>query len=719
MGSPGTEETLVIERKADLDKLEERADAMANGKETEEPKNRVLLESLKGIDLGKPLDRVSENLKTLFPTWITRNHNVYQLEISSQKTLSKARRKEVLEIRQNIQDSFGSGVSGAILDTDFQDDGAQLMVWSTGEKLREFVMELEWQRKITFFDVPPEFETFSQTLQDFNIADTTILPPPENAETICIIDSGVAAGNPFLAPVLKRKESRSWVYGASPLEDACGHGSGVASLAAYYTIDPRKGSVHQARAWITSARIMNDHGELDTPQTGDIDQDREHECKLLSTILREIVEHFTSFGVRIFVLSFEIRGQSWSLATRHDVSRSSWVARTIDQLSAEFDVVFCCITGNISRNDVQDLIQHHGYPNYLTNPLAKLLDPGQAALAITAGSIAHSERVTGGRHTPIARIAQPSPFSRTGPGFGDSIKPDVVEYGGNLVQDFETKLVWENQQTNVLMASGQLPKPLCHCSGTSYAAPRVAHHAAIVLSELRGELKLDNPSGALIRALLANSATKVEVDTAISSEDALEMAGHGLPHYENALNCQNHSVLLYWDGKLKPNHAALFRLHVPTDLTNYAGSRKLISVSLAITPPVQKWGVSDYLGTRPKFWLFRGDQDWDAIEKMMQRDDDEKNVAGDSVEHIAKSELGITRRTAGTLQADRFEWTNHKEEYSKSDYCLAVSLSKPAGWLRQELELPVAIVARIEERSGRFKQLYARVKTRTEVRVKS
>jgi len=715
VGSPGEEETLVIDKKGDLAKMESRANEMRDGEESKRPKNNDLLACVTTIEIGAPLDRASQSFKDLYASCLEKDYNVYLIEITSQHATYEGRRKEVVAIRLEILNCLGAGISGDIFDTDFQEDGAQMMLWSNGAKLREFVEASQWQRKITYFDILPKFETFSQTLRDFNVGQTTILPPSNDAEKICVIDSGIAGLNPFLSPIVLREISRSWVYGKSPLEDACGHGSGVASLAAYHTIDPSMGSTHQAQAWIASARIMNDDGELDTPQSGVPDEDRRNECKLLATILREIVEHFTQHGVCVFVLSFEIRGQSWSLAGRGEVSRNSWVARTIDQLSAEYDIVFCCITGNINHHDVQDLIAEHGYPNYLTSPLAKLLDPGQAALAITSGSIAHSVKVTGGRHTPIAGLDKPSPFSRTGYGFGDSIKPDVVEYGGNLVRD-SSGTVFANLETNVLMASGQLLKPLSHGAGTSFSAPRVAYHLARIMSDLRSMGVA--PSNALVRALLANSAAKIEVDASISKGDNLRMVGYGLPRRDQALECKNHSVLLFWSGTLRPYHSAIFRIPVPEEFANYPGTKKLISISLAITPPVQKWGVCDYLGVTPKFWLFRGDEEPAAIEQMLQREQDEENVAGKGVSHLTM-DLGISARTTGALQFDRFEWTMHKKAYSQEDYLLAVSLSKPAKWVRDEPFIPIAIAVRLEDYSGRFSSLYSQVRQRVEVRVKT
>jgi hypothetical protein len=205
---------------------------------------------------------------------------------------------------------------------------------------------------------------------------------------------------------------------------------------------------------------------------------------LLSNVLKDVVNHFRPLGIRLFVLSFNIVGHIWSQTTRRLVPRNSWVARTIDQLSREHDVVFVTITGNIPPSDVKDLLANRPYPDYLRNPMAKLLDPGHAALAVTVGSIAHSSRVVVAPGIPIARENQPSPFTRTGPGFDDSIKPDFVERGGNLVRDPHIGVL-HNAGTNVILASNQLTPPLQHSHGTSFAAPRVANHLAVIARDLR------------------------------------------------------------------------------------------------------------------------------------------------------------------------------------------------------------------------------------------
>ena len=92
------------------------------------------------------------------------------------------------------------------------------------------------------------------------MGDVSIEGPSPNAETLCVVDTGVAALNPFLEKVIRRDLSRSFIVGFSPTADENGHGSGVASLAAYYQLEYQNGGSNRAAAFIASARIMNDEG---------------------------------------------------------------------------------------------------------------------------------------------------------------------------------------------------------------------------------------------------------------------------------------------------------------------------------------------------------------------------------------------------------------------------------------------------------------------------
>ena len=96
-------------------------------------------------------------------------------------------------------------------------------------------------------------------------------------------------------------------------------------------------------------------------------------------------------------------------------------------------------------------------------------------------------------------------------------------------------------------------------------------------------------------------------------------------------------------------------------------------------------------------------------------EDEEDNVPAGK--HVVASDqegaLKITRRSFGTLQRDVFEWSDHKPEYSQDDYTLAVSLQS-ASWLRSADEIPLAVVVRLEDTTGKYQELYARVRARVQ-----
>lgn len=297
LGEPGETECLVVPKK-DLTKLEERVEAFATGAESEEPKNKNLIVGLQSIVIGDPRERLSDAFLEVFKTYVLQSFIVYELELSSQKPSGPGQHKAIDAAIQSLRQALGNGIRGGIYDIDFEGGGARIMLWSTGAMLREFVEDPKWIPSISYFDLRPKFRTFKETFDQFNVGKVVIEPPPTSSETICIIDSGVAAGNPFLKPVLPTEESRSWVYGASPIEDEYGHGSGVASLAAYHTLQIGDGQENKAANWIVSARIMTDEGELDSPRLPDLDEERNVEAKLLSTILKEVVQHFHPLGIR-------------------------------------------------------------------------------------------------------------------------------------------------------------------------------------------------------------------------------------------------------------------------------------------------------------------------------------------------------------------------------------------------------------------------------------
>ncbi len=90
----------------------------------------------------------------------------------------------------------------------------------------------------------------------------------------------------------------------------------------------------------------------------------------------------------------------------------------------------------------------------------RIISPAESVRAITVGSIAHRETTSS-----LVKINNPSPFSRKGPGANFIVKPDVVDYGGNisLIEGIE----------NLGIISFDEDGKLVEGIGTSYSTPRV------------------------------------------------------------------------------------------------------------------------------------------------------------------------------------------------------------------------------------------------------
>jgi hypothetical protein len=721
--TPGKNETLLIPRKTEHPGFEAqitRFDNLANG--TEKKKSLGLASHMTGLTLAEPQERLCETFRRDYAKLAKKRWFVYEIEISSFATHPATKRKEIGERLGKLKHFLTSGSIYEHDDNQIEEGVVRVVVSSSGVQFKQLVENLEWRCVITCFDERPQFETFHTRYKDFNIGDTTVIPPPENAPKICVIDSGVAAGNPFLAPVVDRELSKSFIADFEPLEDATGHGSGVASLAAYHVIDITKGGRHEAIAKIVSSRITNDNGQLDVVEEQDDGVCCIKTARLLSKTLEEIVNHYAPLGVKIFVLSYSILGHVWSKANQLAIRKRTWLARTIDRLVKQHDVFFVGVTGNIDAQEVAGLHKQQPYPAYFTNPLAKLLDPAQASLAVIAGSVAHSAEVVTAQHiTAIAQVGRGSPFTRSGPGFGGAVKPDFVERGGNFVIDSETGKISKNAGTNVVMASGKLTPVLQLDVGTSFAAPRIAFHAAKMIADFREQFGQE-PSACLLRAMLAVSAQKPAVSS-LNKPDLLALYGHGQPDGVTATTCSPASVLLFSQEEIEPNKVILFPVFVPVSIVQSGTAKKRISVAVAVAPIVQSWGTQNYTSVKMKFRMFRGDKALEEIRAKIAEVEEAEENADSPMEEAddLKSSLGVNLRSVGTLQSDVFEWTVHAASYSQQPYTLAVSV-QAAEWNRggvKDSKIPFAVVVRIEDTSERCNTLYSEVKTCVEAQAQA
>jgi|GEM_PF-798728 hypothetical protein len=703
--------TLAVPRTENLNQLESKIKEFGEGDlKGGQPPNKDFA-YLNAIKEASPNDRLCQLFFEQYDQLIQQNSIICEIEMMSFERGSKQQSKELQAIRNEINNLFQSGSKGNLFEHEEIKGTCRAVIKCTGAIFKELVEGKKWQTKIVYFDARPEFETFHQTLNNFKIQNLgEFISPPKDAPMVCIVDSGVTIGNPFLKPVVREDLIRSYLKAESDKDnpfDESGHGSGVASLVSYYTLNLSSNAENKGKVWIVSARILNKENEIEDE-------------RLFSMILAEIVRDFNLLNIKIFNLSVEFTNRKWHEEAKRTVPRRSWIARTIDRLSKDYDVIFITITGNISNLDVR-FYHEDGfpYPQYFREDESSIYDPGQAALAITVGSIAPSTQAVGNGIAPATAIAkqdQPSPFTRCGPGINREVKPELVEYGGNYLVD-QNGLVRENPGMNVMMASHQLTPAIAHKSGTSFAAPRVAHKMARILYDMQS-FGFDNISASLLKALTVNSAiyppyygnfdgfkqAMQALEDEVQRKHWLNVVGYGIPDDIRATECDAYTAILLFEGEIKPNTVAYFDIPVPECLAQAQTGTKRLTVTVVYAPQVQRWGLETYLGTKVKWRMFRGDVEKEDIIQSMSLEADENDE--ETAENLKELNFfpSITLRSRGTVQHGVCEWKKHKAEYSQNCYTLAIAAYKK--W--DDQPVPYAVVVRLED-TTQTAQVYADV----------
>lgn len=554
-------------------------------------------------------------------------------------------------------------------------------------------------RDVRNVDLPPRFGL------DFGLLGVSLGrlvppgPPRANALTIGVLDSGIVANHPLLAPAVG--DAQSFTEEA-PAFDEHGHGTHVAGLALYGDVEAAAsddGFVANFR--ILSGRVTDAGDSLDST--------------FLENRVASAVRYFVeSYGCRIFNLSF---------ADRRRVYRGGHVghvAAVLDELALEHDVLFVVPTGNFRGGDPQPRWRA-AYPDYLFRDDAKLLDPGPAVNVLTVGSLARHEVSRMAQryphdpnYAPVARRDQPSPFTRTGPGAGGSIKPDVVEYGGNWTADVRggdamnfTALAELSLSRD--FAGGNL---FALHGGTSQAAPKITNLAAHLLAA--------NPDSSpnRLRSLIAAHAEVPAAAIELFGENTDNLrfsVGYGRPRRDTAIGSREDCVTLWADDALEDDQYHYYELPIPDDFIKPPARReRRITVAVAHMPAVRRTRF-DYRANRLDFRIVRA-ANIDEVDAIYQKGANAKPI---------KEPGGITPgprlRDNGTLQCATWRIRQVDRSWSERRPFVIVS-SRPPVWGRTDGRTQAySIAVVIEDSAGADVRLYTQIRQqlRTRVRVRT
>jgi hypothetical protein len=390
--------------------------------------------------------------------------------------------------------------------------------------------------------------------------------PPSDAPAVCVIDSGIQENHLLLCPAIDSDQSRCFIPGKDPKDVADyvspgGHGTRVAGAVLYPTAIPTSGEM-EAICWIQNARVLDEHNSL--PK----------EISPFATLV-EIVNFYRGGPHRTRIFNHSIAANRACRTSRMMV----W-ATVIDHLSHTKDVLLIQAAGNINDRNVPwnpgvaDFIDEGAtHPEYLLRPSARIANPAQSLQALTVGSIARSDYVNG-NYQSISGNNRPSSFTRSGFGLWGTVKPEVVEFGGDSVRDDgnPVSLTTPPDVCPELVRSTMYPPgPLFarDAIGTSFAAPKVANIAAQLNRSFPDQPTL------LYRALIAQSArwpTWAEHADPESCLGILKTIGYGVPDLDRATSNTPYRVTLITDGiqSLRAGEAAIYSIDIPQVLRNPA-----------------------------------------------------------------------------------------------------------------------------------------------------
>ncbi|WP_431215161.1 S8 family serine peptidase [Puia sp. P3] len=269
------------------------------------------------------------------------------------------------------------------------------------------------------------------------------------------------------------------------------------------------------------------------------------------------------------------------------------------------DIIFIISAGNLylQNADLSNLgINDHlsagnDYPNYLNQEGSRIACPAISSFAITVGSVGkedfeNEDYVSVGGKDGIA------PFSRTGLGMWGSIKPDVVEYGGDLVRNKTAIEIKPIDQTSIHVVNSTLHGASATGKdyGTSFSAPKVSYIAS--------RLQAEHPTepAQMYRALIIQSARLPEQCIDNPTMDHIRYYGYGIPNIDRALNNHPKRITFIQNGHLSAKKADIYSINIPPELRGEAGNFSLlVEVTLAFTAKTRQTrkGAHSYLSS----WL--------------------------------------------------------------------------------------------------------------------
>lgn len=509
----------------------------------------------------------------------------------------------------------------------------------------------------------------------------TINKPEDNSPTVCVIDSGIQEEHAYLCKSIRSELSRCYLPNSQIVSDEVeqdGHGTRVAGAILYSKGISNIEDNHNLPCFIANARVL--------------DKDNIMPTKLLpSKLTSEIIEHYNvNHSIRLFNHSIS---STTPCRTKY---MSSWAA-TIDFAAFERDVLFIQSAGNIkhSSNNPRNIgIQQHldagrEYPEYLLQNVSRIANPAQSMQALTVGAICDGEYEDIDLKS-FGKEGSISSFSRSGCGIWNSIKPEVVEFGGDYVRskhNNNTFITKEETSTELIRRSPEGPAFSKDGLGTSFSAPKVTSIAAKL------EKVFPDESSLLYKALIIQSARWTEWAENLPNEEksnVLKYMGYGLPNVECATTNNDYRVTFITTGErfISGSNIHVYRVKVPSNLKGLNSQIRIdVTLTFSSKPRRTRKNFKGYFSTWVDWITSKSDEKLDDfVDRIIQSEEDDQEADTRSGEGFSwtigsQDNHGKIKGINRNRSASQKDWTIVPAYELPDEFCIGVVGHK--GWDRK------------------------------------
>lgn len=390
------------------------------------------------------------------------------------------------------------------------------------------------------------FQEYSQPLSNYDLLKLETLFDSDASEsdiTIGIIDGGISDENDFLKPYIVARE----IYVNESYQNHK-HATFIASMIQYGNeLNGIETTSHSRYKFVDIIAIPNSDKEFGlTDSIGEME---------LMEIIEDSMEKYSD-TTKIWNLSLGIE----SLVC--DGSMSD-LGKFLDYIQDEYKVQIFVSSGNLNQLPLREWP-----PQENMGDRDKIISPADSVRAITVGSVALYDS-----EDSIVKRNEPSPFSRRGPGANYIVKPDVVDFGGNLSKEYSIVglgMKGMDPEGNVIEGNG-----------TSYSTPRIAQKFAAIYDEMVDKDIL------LAKAILIHSARMNSRDLLDDNPDNIKYYGFGMPsvNVSDILLCSEDEVTLVFKQRVRQGtHLEMIDFPFPESLIRNGKYYGEIGMTLVYNP---------------------------------------------------------------------------------------------------------------------------------------